>query len=129
MNTLAQCNHAPPESDPNHPAAERPAAQSSGNSTGPPYPGGTTDQQLAPRKAPPAVRVIVGDLMYANEADKARIIAKFQSAHPDLADDFEDEFFWNVAAAELMLHRCESATQRTQFSDFSWVCELNMGKR
>lgn len=81
------------------------------------------------RKAPPAVRVIVGDLMYANEADKARIIAKYQNAHPDLADDFEDEFFWNVADAELMLQRCGWAPQWTQFSDLSWVCELDDGVR
>jgi len=44
------------------------------------------------------VSVVVGDLMYADESDRRRIIDFYGQAYPDLAADFADEFFWKKSS-------------------------------
>ncbi|TVR58309.1 MAG: class I SAM-dependent methyltransferase, partial [Spirochaetaceae bacterium] len=76
------------------------------------------------RKSPGTVRVIVGDLMYENEADKSRIISLHHDAFPGMADDFDDEFFWDVESSEVMLKRTGWVPAWKRFSDLSWVGEF-----
>lgn len=73
------------------------------------------------RKVGPATPVIVGDLMYQDAADKARIIGTYGESAPTLADDFEDEFFWEIVSTEVSLRNAGWDVSWTRFSDLSWV--------
>ncbi len=74
-------------------------------------------------------RVIAGDLMYRNEEDRLRILAANRDSCPGLADDMEDEFFWNVEESTKMLHRSGWTAQWKRFSDLSWVVVCDKGAR
>jgi cyclopropane fatty-acyl-phospholipid synthase-like methyltransferase len=77
--------------------------------------------ELMHAKTKTAVDVVIGDLMYQNDADRRRIIEKFQPTHPGMASDFEDEFFWNVDETEKVMKKLGWTTTWRRFSDLSWV--------
>lgn len=81
------------------------------------------------KKTTDAIRIIVGDLMYENEDDKSRIIEAHRGTYPDIADDFEDEFFWDVSASKVMLERVGWYSSWKRFSDLSWVGEFSRTAR
>lgn len=77
--------------------------------------------ELIHAKTKTAVRVVVGDLMYQNAADRRRIIEKFQPTHPGIAADFADEFFWNVEETEKAMKEIGWGTEWKRFSDLFWA--------
>ncbi len=73
----------------------------------------------------PGGRAVFGDLMFADAAERARVLAAYRaSGRADLADEIEEEFFWDVTAAlgRLEALGLEVATQR--FSELSWGVEV-----
>ncbi|MBN2353799.1 MAG: class I SAM-dependent methyltransferase [Spirochaetales bacterium] len=75
-------------------------------------------------KTRPAVKIIIGDIMYKNDDDRNGIIEKYQVDYPDLASDFTDEFFWNVDESDADLKRSGWNAEWRRFSDLSWTVEL-----
>jgi len=76
------------------------------------------------RKTRPAARILIGDIMYANDDDRNRIIDKYKIESPDLASDFQDEFFWNVGESAADVKRSGWKSEWRRFSDLSWTVEL-----
>ena len=74
-----------------------------------------------------AVQILVGDLMYKDEPDRARILAKYSKAHPDVAEGFDEEFYWAVDETTRDLSRIGWVTTWKRFSDLSWA--VGMEKR
>lgn len=75
---------------------------------------------LLPRLAPGG-RAVFGDLMFRNETERiARLSAYRSTGRADLADDIEEEFFWDVDMAAAQLHALGFAVETRQFSDLSW---------
>ena len=72
--------------------------------------------------------LVFGDLMYENDSDKTRILKRHREAHPGLAKDFEEEFFWDVEASTEMLQRQGWHVTWHRFSDLSWVGEIRKAK-
>lgn len=68
--------------------------------------------------------ILVGDLMYRNEADRNRILLKFAARHPELAEEMDDEFFWDIERTTEMLEYLGWEPSWTKFSDLSWGVEL-----
>lgn len=71
-------------------------------------------------KVRPGVPVAIGDIMFEDDSDRSRIIDLYEGDHPDLADDFEDEYFWNVSESRRMLLESGWKADWRRFSDLSW---------
>jgi hypothetical protein len=41
--------------------------------------------------------------MYRDEDDKARILEKYRTSDPDVAEGLDEEFYWDVQESERML--------------------------
>jgi len=63
--------------------------------------------------------------MYRNLADKTRIIRKFEVSYPEVAVDFEDEYFWHVEETTDMLGTLGYRVSWRDFSDLSWAAEIS----
>ncbi len=54
--------------------------------------------------------------MWENDRSRQRVYA----AYPDLVEDFEDEFYWNLETDEAALRSVGFSLESKQFSDLSW---------
>lgn len=64
----------------------------------------------------PGGEFICGDLMWKDSPDKQRMYDKY----PDLLEDFEDEFYWNLETDGVALRSAGFSLESKQFSDLSW---------
>ncbi len=71
-------------------------------------------------RARPGTHVLIGDLMYEDPRDRARIIERFADSHPDLREAFEEEFFWDVSATGRAFERLGRKASWHRFSELSW---------
>ena len=73
--------------------------------------------QVVPLTAP----FVIGDLMYeGGQAGCERILREYSEAHPSLATDFADEFFWDIVDMKERLSLAGWRTSWRRFSDLSW---------
>ena len=72
--------------------------------------------KVIPETAP----FVIGDLMYEGKAGRERILRQYGEAHPSLATDFEDEFFWDIVEMKGRLSAAGWRTSWRRFSDLSW---------
>ncbi|REJ74874.1 MAG: class I SAM-dependent methyltransferase [Acidobacteria bacterium] len=77
----------------------------------------------------PGGRLVVGDLMCEDEAAQRHILDAYRAeGRGELADEIEDEFFWDLAGARAQLDKvvasggCASYAVR-RFSELSWGLE------
>ena len=69
----------------------------------------------------PGGTAVFGDLMFANDAAKETYQAMCRATgQAALADDIDDEFFWNVETAVEKLQMLGFTVQTKQFSTLSW---------
>lgn len=70
----------------------------------------------------PGGRAVFGDLMFRDIAARDAQVERYrEQGRADLVEDIEDEFFWLVAQADLLLGVFGFRTEVKQFSDLSWV--------
>ena len=75
-----------------------------------------------------SIQVLVGDLMFEDTDDRARILDKYRTSDPDVAEGFEEEFYWNVRETEQALSQIGWITMWQRFSDLSWTVRLTKTK-
>jgi len=65
---------------------------------------------------------VLGDLMFADKADEARLRQKFADSHPAVVEAFDEEFFWYVdqAVGALRVAGFGLDVEIKRFSDLSW---------
>lgn len=69
----------------------------------------------------PEGRVVIGDLMFADGEDKARILASYrQRGDSDLALEIEEEFFWTLDEDRRALEALGFVVEARRFSELSW---------
>lgn len=69
----------------------------------------------------PNGRVVFGDLMFENEIKKEQFVKTcLQSGREKLAEEIEDEFFWNVESTTKLLQRLGFQVITKKFSELSW---------
>lgn len=69
----------------------------------------------------PEGAVVIGDLMFKDEEAKAAYLAMCRAnGQETLAEEIEDEFFWNLETAVKKWHDLGFDVQTRQFSDLSW---------
>ncbi|HEX8684627.1 MAG TPA: class I SAM-dependent methyltransferase [Ardenticatenaceae bacterium] len=62
-----------------------------------------------------------GDLMFRDSAARDQLAERFrEQGHTDVADDIEEEFFWFVTQADVLLGVLGLDTEVKRFSDLSW---------
>ena len=62
-------------------------------------------------------KIIIGDLMFKNMEHEKKMRIKY----PDLCEDFDDEFFWNIETDSRVLEDLGFEISKKQFSDLSFV--------
>lgn len=62
-------------------------------------------------------KLIIGDLMFKNIEHEKQMRMKY----PDLCEDFDDEFFWNIKTDSRVLEDLGFTISKKQFSDLSFV--------
>lgn len=80
--------------------------------------------RILAEKTSPDARILIGDLMYENDADLERLTAQYETEYPDIAADIGDEFFWNVDESKGFVLAAGFSASWTRVSDFSWMVEL-----
>jgi putative AdoMet-dependent methyltransferase len=66
-------------------------------------------------------KVVFGDLMFENETKKEKFVKTcLHSGREKLAEDIDDEFFWNVESASKILRNLRFRVNAKQFSELSW---------
>ena len=75
----------------------------------------------------PQAPVIVGDLMYRNEADLKQVLDSHRASHPALEREIGDEFLWNVEESRENLGRLGWRISWKRFSALSWGTEFTRG--
>jgi len=69
----------------------------------------------------PNGRAVFGDLMFGNEMKKEQFVKTcLQSVREKLAEEIEDEFFWNVESTTKILQGLGFQVITKQFSELSW---------
>ncbi len=69
----------------------------------------------------PSGKAILGDLMFEDEEAKTAYLSMCRAGGQEaLAEEIEDEFFWNLKTAVKKLQALDFAVQTRQFSDLSW---------
>jgi putative AdoMet-dependent methyltransferase len=66
---------------------------------------------------------VFGDLMFADEADRARICERHRELGTGVDEDVRDEFFWDIADARASLSRLGWRLEASRFSELSWAVE------
>ena len=79
------------------------------------------------RVLPVTAPFLIGDLMYEGQAGRERILKEYSAAHPSLATDFEDEFFWDIVDMKERLSLAGWSTSWRRFSDLSWGVVASRG--
>lgn len=76
------------------------------------------------RSLEPGGRAVFGDLMFADDEDRRDYLAALRSkGESDLADEIEDEFFWNVEETIGELVGLGFRVTKERFSRLSWgIC-------
>ena len=76
------------------------------------------------RSLEPGGRAVFGDLMFADDEDRRDYLAALRSkGESDLADEIEDEFFWNVEETIGELVGLGFRVTKKRFSRLSWgIC-------
>ena len=69
----------------------------------------------------PGTHVLIGDLMYRDDGDRARILEAYSPTYPDLGEVFEEEFLWDIAQSQRELDRLGKPAEWHRFSDLSWA--------
>jgi putative AdoMet-dependent methyltransferase len=70
----------------------------------------------------PGGRAVFGDLMFRDIAARERQIARLRAGSQDeIVEDIEEEFFWIVTQADLLLGVLGFRTEVKQFSELSWA--------
>lgn len=72
---------------------------------------------------PPGGRAVFGDLMFRDEAHENALRAKY----PELAADFDEEFYWNANQARAELEELGFAVTVAEFSDLSFGITARRG--
>lgn len=73
------------------------------------------------RRLRPGGRAVLGDLMFENSGARAKALDAYRAAgRGELADDIEDEFFWDVQTAVQGLHALGLEAETRRFSELSW---------
>jgi putative AdoMet-dependent methyltransferase len=75
-------------------------------------------------KSKDSVTVAIGDLMYKNDRDRARILRKYRVSYPGVAEGFDEEFYWSVTESDEILVEIGWKTTWQQFSDLSWAVRI-----
>ena len=65
--------------------------------------------------------------MYKDDQDRDRILEKYRVTHPEVAEGFEEEFYWAVDDTTRDLSAIGWVTTWQRFSDLSWT--VGMKKR
>lgn len=69
----------------------------------------------------PRGRAVFGDLMFPDDRVRRESLAQYRaSGRSELADDIEDEFFWNVETAVKALEQLDFTVRTKRFSELSW---------
>ena len=64
---------------------------------------------------------IFGDLMFENAGAQTEILQGYtQSGRAELAEDIQDEFFWNLETCQSALVKLGFVLERRRFSELSW---------
>jgi putative AdoMet-dependent methyltransferase len=66
---------------------------------------------------------VFGDLMFADEADKARICERHRELGTGVDEDASDEYFWNIEDARTGMARLGWVLEARRFSELSWAVE------
>jgi putative AdoMet-dependent methyltransferase len=70
----------------------------------------------------PGGRAVFGDLMFRDIAARDQQVARFRAqGQGEIVEDIEEEFFWNVTQADLLLGVLGFRTETRQVSALSWV--------
>ncbi len=72
------------------------------------------------RVANPGARAVFGDLMFASVSDREAAIERYRTAHPNVADAIEHEFFWLVDRATHALLNVGFTVETRRCSELSW---------
>ena len=68
----------------------------------------------------PGGSIVIGDLMFQNAAARGAALEHYRSSgQSDLAQDIEDEFFWDLEVDQQTLRDAGFALETRQFSDLS----------
>ena len=69
----------------------------------------------------PGGRAVFGDLMFEDEAAAQAILARYrETGAGELADEIEEEFFWNLEHCKVALAAAGFAVEAKRFSELSW---------
>ena len=64
---------------------------------------------------------VIGDLMFADEEHRRRYLTRLRASNRvELAEEIEDEFFWNLASAVAELEGLGFQVTTERFSELSW---------
>ena len=73
------------------------------------------------RRLRPGGRAVFGDLMFENEDARQKTLRAYRaSGRSELADEIEDEFFWDVESASRGLRGLGLEVETRRFSELSW---------
>ena len=72
-------------------------------------------------------RIVIGDLMYLNNACKEKLIEKFKNENRyDVIEDMEEENFTNIEWFKVKLNENGFSTEHSQVSTLSWVLKATL---
>jgi putative AdoMet-dependent methyltransferase len=73
------------------------------------------------RRLRPGGRIAFGDLMFRSGGERADLFAEWRATgRAELADDVEEEFFWDLGEAERALRALGFELTTRRFSELSW---------
>ena len=72
--------------------------------------------QIIGSRAKKGCKLVFGDLMYENNEEEM----KLRAIYPDMQEEFDDEFFWNVDQETKILKNKGFKVDVKRFSDLSW---------
>jgi len=70
----------------------------------------------------PGGHLVIGDLMFEDQTSREALLTHFvKSGRKGVAQDIEEEFFWDLAVDRLALDEAGFSIEIKRFSDLSWA--------
>jgi putative AdoMet-dependent methyltransferase len=77
--------------------------------------------ETALQRLAPGGRLVVGDLMFKDEAERGELLLQLGRKHgQELVEEIEDEFFWDLTAARRQLEQLGVQFEARRFSELTW---------